>query len=160
MKKLIALLCLSSFSVGLAAAPSSPEKPSILVVGRLGEKQFDLTRLLHASGCEYQRQRIKWLEQLIERNPESDNTEEKKWLEHHKAGLAFLLETKKAWRGEYTVTIFENADRFIVAYFSREESGNAFVCSLSKDDYTVMNHPSDSGWFGFDYRTQPVSEVP
>jgi hypothetical protein len=105
---------------------------------------LDLGRLLDAANREYLKSRIVELKSMIEGHEESGTGRARKELQTWENALADLKPTGKVLGG-IAATIFEERDRFVVAYFESTRMEH-FVCCLGKDAFTPLPRPELSAF--------------
>lgn len=110
-----------------------PEPP--IIINRQFGSQIDLVRTIQAVNREFVIERIAELKRDIAANEEKFNAWSRRELKHWETALANSNDHRKPWAGGY-VTIHEESDRYVVAYFSSNYA--PFVCQVSKKDYSPL----------------------
>ena len=111
------------------------DTPLLVVVRR--DTRFDIGRLLDAANREFVRRRIATIKTYIKGDEEGTNARIRQELRAWEKGFSEMKPTGKVLPGCQYVTIFEEPDCFVVAYFDNSTTDH-FVCSLSKNDYSPL----------------------
>ena len=134
--KFLILAILVSCSNAVFASEAKKDEPPILVT-LTRDAAIDLPRVIDTANREFLRVRIAWMKEHIARNEARFTIRIRHELQAWEKALADLKDTGKVFAGCQYVTISEEPDRFVVAYYE-STTMDQFICILSKKDYSPL----------------------